>query len=77
MVTGCVVMKISDWLRTSEHSDTEFADRIGVSRQALSRYKAGTRMPRPEVLARIREATGNAVTADDFVPATTPAGAAA
>jgi transcriptional regulator with XRE-family HTH domain len=61
-------MKISDWLDKADIADSEFADRIGVSRQALSRYKAGTRTPRPSVLARIRAETNGRVTANDFVP---------
>jgi transcriptional regulator with XRE-family HTH domain len=68
MVTDCIAMKISDWLAKADIADSEFADRIGVSRQALSRYKAGARTPRPNVLARIREATNGRVTANDFVP---------
>lgn len=76
MVTHCIVMKISDWLDTAEIADSEFADRIGVSRQALSRYKAGTRTPRPTVLARIRAETNGRVTANDFLPPSVPTEAA-
>jgi len=61
-------MKISDWLEAQEISDSDLAERIGVSRQALYRYKAGHRTPRPSIIHRIREATNGAVTADDFLP---------
>lgn len=61
-------MKIDDYLKASGSTDPEFADRIGVSRQALWRYKSGIRTPRPAILARIREATDGQVTANDFVP---------
>ena len=63
-------MDITSWLRSTETPDGIFAERIGVSRQALHRYKVGERTPRPSVLSRIREATNGAVTANDFVPAT-------
>lgn len=62
-------MRLADYLSTNEISDAAFASRIGVSRQALHRYRRGERMPRPDQLHRIREATDGAVTADDFLPA--------
>lgn len=66
------VMRLDDFLRQTPQSDVAFADAIGVSRQALHRYRRGERTPRPEVMARIREATSGAVTADDFLPPLTP-----
>lgn len=42
-----------------------FAARIGVSRQAVERYRDG-RVPRPEHIRKIFEATGGAVRPDDF-----------
>lgn len=62
-------MKLSDYLSGQNESPAAFAAAIGVSRQAVHRYKAGERVPRPEVLSRIRAATNGAVTADDFMPA--------
>lgn len=59
-------MKLSAWLAQSEQSDAEFARQIKVSRQALSRYKAGERTPRPKIIARIQAATNDAVRPDDF-----------
>jgi transcriptional regulator with XRE-family HTH domain len=61
-------MKLADWLTQNTVPDAAFAETIGVSRQALWRYKADERMPRPAILSRIREATGGSVTADDFLP---------
>jgi transcriptional regulator with XRE-family HTH domain len=47
------------------------ADLIGLrganAVRTLHRYAAGQRFPPPIVLRRIREVTGTAVTADDFV----------
>jgi len=60
-------MKIEAWLKQAGIADPDFADRIGVSRQALWRYKAGIRTPRPAVLVRIREATDGHVSANDFL----------
>lgn len=53
----------------SETGETaaSFAARVGVDVKTLYRYLSGERFPTPENLRRIREATGGAVTADDFV----------
>jgi transcriptional regulator with XRE-family HTH domain len=64
-------MTLASWLSREEISDADFAERIGVSRQALWRYKSCERVPRPEIMARIHVETGGAVTANDFfAPAT-------
>lgn len=72
-------MHLAAYLADAQIADRDFADRIGVSRQALHRYRQGSRIPRPEVLAKIKKATAGAVTADDFMaepaPATPGAGA--
>ncbi|WP_425491969.1 hypothetical protein [Kaustia mangrovi] len=39
---------------------------IGVTRQALHRYKVGARIPRPAIMARIESVTGGSVRANDF-----------
>ena len=53
----------------SETGETaaSFAARVGVDVKTLYRYLSGERFPTPENLRRIRDATGGAVTADDFV----------
>lgn len=61
--------------------DAEFAASIGVSRQAVHRYKTGDRVPEWAVLGRIKDITNGMVTPDDFLgnappPATEPAQAA-
>jgi hypothetical protein len=48
-------------------ADAEFAERIGVSRQSLWRYKAMERVPRPKIMAKIQAETSGAVTANDFI----------
>lgn len=59
-------MQITDWLTKNDISDSAFAARIGVSRQALWRYKSGERIPRPIILQRIQGETGGQVNPADF-----------
>ena len=60
-------MLLKDHLRAASETPASFAPRIGVSVQTLYRYLSGDRFPTPWNLRRIREVTGGAVTADDFV----------
>lgn len=62
-------MELRDWLTQNEISDDAMADRLGISRQSLWRYRSGKRLPDKDMLNRIFEATGGAVTANDFVHA--------
>lgn len=59
-------MRISDYRQQAGKSLAEMAADIGVSVAALSRYESGRRRPRPDVMARIHEVTGGAVTPNDF-----------
>lgn len=59
-------MKITDWLTTNKISDAEFASRIGVSRQALWRYKSGERIPKRDIIERILHETDGEVRPADF-----------
>ena len=60
-------MTLRSWLSKTNTSDAEFAERIGVTRQALWRYKFAGRVPKPEIIARISKETNGKVTANDFV----------
>lgn len=60
-------MKLADYLDLAAISDAEFARLIGVKRQAVHRYRRGTRFPGRKVLARIQEVTQGQVMANDFV----------
>lgn len=60
--------KLAAYLARTFTSDAAFAAQIGASMGAVRKWKRGERMPRPVHLTRIREVTGGAVTADDFVP---------
>ncbi len=59
-------MKLQAWLTENQTSVNDFAESIGVSRQALHRYLTGARIPKQDVLARISKATAGKVTANDF-----------
>lgn len=59
-------MKLTEWLAKNRVSDADFAKRIGVSRQALWRYKAEDRLPKREILERIKTETGGEVCPADF-----------
>lgn len=60
-------MQLKSYLATEGRTPAMFAAEVGVTVQTLYRYLSGERFPTPENLRRIREATGGAVTADDFV----------
>lgn len=62
-------MQLAAYLKTNEISDEDFGQRIGVTRQAVHRYKTFGRFPEKEILALIVEATGGAVTPNDFLKA--------
>ena len=59
-------MRLLAYLTENGLSDADFAARIGVSRQAVHRYKTGRRIPDRPIMVRISGETENQVTADDF-----------
>ena len=59
-------MKLRDYLKDHSLSQSEFADRIGVSKETVRRYIAGTRIPERDVMEKIALATACKVTANDF-----------
>ena len=58
-------MTLPDYLAEAQISQTKFAKKIGVSKQAVQRYVKG-RIPQPDVMRRIALATASKVTANDF-----------
>lgn len=62
-------MTLSEYLDSHTLTLTAFAERVGVSVEAVRRYTDGDRLPRPDVMARIVEATAGAVQPGDFYPA--------
>ena len=63
-------MKLSEYLDESGETISQFADRLGISHEAVRRYLKGDRRPEWPILAKIAEATEGGVTADDFVETT-------
>lgn len=59
-------MKLEKYLKDHREKPGEFGARIGVKRLAVYRYMRGLRRPAFVVMQRIAEATGGAVTANDF-----------
>jgi len=59
-------MTLDDFLQSSGQTDTAFARLIGVSSEAVRRYRAGTRMPEKQVMQMIALHSGGQVTANDF-----------
>jgi len=62
-------MTLTDYLAEQKMSHAAFAERIGVSQAAVTRYARGARFPHRAILAKIRDATGGAVTVSDFFEA--------
>lgn len=59
-------MDLRRYLDEREISIPAFAATIGVSVQSVHRYLGGDRMPLPQVLERIKRATGDLVQPNDF-----------
>lgn len=59
-------MTLADFLIREGLSQSDFAGKLGVTQATVSRYVGG-RMPRKTKLEAIRDITGGAVTADDFL----------
>ena len=59
-------MNLKAFRDTSNLSPPDLAEMIGVTPRAIHQYESGHRIPRPAIMARIREVTGGAVTAADF-----------
>jgi hypothetical protein len=59
-------MQLRQYLYDREIPAASFAERIGVSVQAVHRYINGDRMPRRDVMERIKVATRGAVQPNDF-----------
>ncbi|WPB84944.1 type II toxin-antitoxin system CcdA family antitoxin [Sediminicoccus rosea] len=59
-------MNLADWMIKSNTSAAELARRCGVHLVTVYKWKAGTIFPRPSQLQALAEATGGAVTANDF-----------
>lgn len=59
-------MTLADWLSKNDLSATDFAKTIGCAQATVQRYIAGKRIPEPDMMSAIVEATQGAVTPNDF-----------
>jgi len=64
-------MKLSTYLQGHSLTPADLARKIGVTEKAVSHWLSGARTPRPEQMVKIVEATGSAVTPNDFLPSDT------
>jgi hypothetical protein len=60
------VMKLRKYLDDHAITAADFALRIGVSVQSVHRYLHDERVPKLDVMAKIKEHTGGAVQPNDF-----------
>jgi transcriptional regulator with XRE-family HTH domain len=65
-MVNSITMNLRTYLDQKKISPARFAGSIKVSVAALHRYLGGERIPRPEVLERIVEATDGTVQPNDF-----------
>lgn len=59
-------MKIDEFLKKECLKQEVFAEKIGVTQGALSRYVNGVRLPPPSIMRAIYVATRGVVTPNDF-----------
>jgi len=59
-------MKLETYLKMSEITDADFAEKLGVNVISVRRYLAGQRIPNREVMEAIARNTGGEVRANDF-----------
>lgn len=61
--------KLASYLDHTRQTPTAFSRKLGVSHAAVLRYIAGTRTPRPKIMAAIERETGGLITAHDWLAA--------
>lgn len=59
-------MTLDEWIKAADRSVEEFARAIGVTTEAVRRYRSGQRMPEPFVAQRIVEETNGSVSIQDL-----------
>ena len=68
------IVNLAEYLKQSGLSLASFAARAGVSEAAISRYASGKRMPRPDILRRICDASDGKISPNDFFSGDAEAG---
>jgi transcriptional regulator with XRE-family HTH domain len=62
------IMKLSDWLKSKRMTQTELAERLGVSKSAVSKLVTGDRSPSLRLIKLIHEMTNGRVGLKDWQP---------
>jgi hypothetical protein len=61
-------MRLGEYLRSVDVSQTRFAALIGVRQATICRYILGEQVPSVPIVVKIRDLSGGAVGLDDWVP---------
>ena len=59
-------MTLSEYMDKHQITDQKMSEIVGVSRSAITQYRLGDRMPKPEFLVRLVEATDAKVSPMDM-----------
>jgi transcriptional regulator with XRE-family HTH domain len=59
-------MNLNEYMVKHKINDRTMAEKIGVGRSTITQYRLGARMPRPEIMLRIVEATNKKVSPTDL-----------
>jgi transcriptional regulator with XRE-family HTH domain len=59
-------MNLHEYMKNNDINDQKLADKVGVSRSAITQYRLGDRMPKPEILVKLVAATDNEVSPLDL-----------
>lgn len=62
-------MTLSEYMKLHSLSDADFAASLGCSEGAVKKWRYRERIPRPDQMRQISDATGGDVTANDFMSA--------
>lgn len=66
-------MELRTWRKQTKHTYRSLTEALGITPGHLWKIEAGQKRPSWDLVARIHEVTGGAVSADDFMPPTTVA----
>lgn len=62
-------MSLDHYLTVKNISTSDFAEKLNISSEAVRLYRLNKRIPRPDIMQKITEFTGGAVTANLFYEA--------
>lgn len=54
-------MGLNEWMKDNGYTDQKLSDEVGVSRSAITQYRSGARMPRPEIMMKLVAVTDSQV----------------